>query len=112
MIIQQELYERIEKLINSKKTNKKNEDIVIILSKSKTTSSIYITVLSAYEEEKIRIKYRISDHHNSKVKTKVVRRATTFNFIERKLDSMIKRVRTIRYNRLVNSICTNDISKK
>ncbi|NCU41493.1 MAG: hypothetical protein EOM19_02075 [Candidatus Moranbacteria bacterium] len=52
--------------------------------------------------------YRISDHYNSKVKTKVVKRATNFNFITRKINNMIKQVRTMRYYKLVENVCQNN----
>lgn len=107
MIIQEQLYKRIEGLINSKRNNPKYNDVRFKLSKSNSSNSIYMTVMTIAKDNHIRIKYRISDHYNSEVKTKVVRRTTNFNFIERKLDLMIKQARSIRYNHLVKSVCKN-----
>lgn len=108
MIIQEQLYKRIEGLINSKRNNPKYNDVRFKLSKSKSSNSIYMTVMTMVQDNHIRIKYRISDHYNSRVKTKIVRRSTTFKFIERKLNSMIRQARLIRYNHLVKSICKKE----
>jgi hypothetical protein len=109
MIIQESLYKRIESLIERKKSDPKNEDIKFKLSKSNTTNSIYILIYTYAQNEQIRIKFRISDHYNSEVKTKVLKKATNFSYIERKMDQMISRARSIRFNNLVKKVCKKDV---
>jgi hypothetical protein len=104
MIIQESLYQRIESLINRKRKDKSYSDIIFGSDKSNTTKSFYIWVKTYANNEEIRMSFRFSDHRNSQVKTKVIKRTTNFSYIERKLEFMVSRAREIRYEKLIKTI--------
>lgn len=104
MIIQKSLCQRIENLFNRKRNDKSFDDIKFEVKHSKTTNSIYITIATKVEGERFRSTFRFSDHKNSTARTKIVSKTMNFNYIERKVDIMIKNVRKMRYEHLLESI--------
>lgn len=104
MIIQESLCQRIENLFNRKRNDKSFDDIKFDVKQSKTTKSIYITVSTKIDGERFRNTFRISDHGNSKARTKVVKSSTRFDYIERRVNTMVKIVREMRYKYLLESI--------
>ena len=96
MVIQDSLVARVDKFIRKLRSEMNLEEYIFSVTKSKTTNSLYVAVISYVQKERIRLTYRFSDHGNSKVKTKIVCRTTSFKFIERKILRMIKKVKRMR----------------
>ena len=99
MVIQENLIERVEAYVDTLRQQKKYENYLFKVRKSKTTMSLYVQIFSRINGEMIRLTYRFSDHKNSKVKTKVLTKNTSFTFIERKIKAMLKSMQRIRYEK-------------
>jgi len=112
MIIQESLIKRINNFIEQEKKKKDLSDMNFKVTKSKTTNSIYIIVSTMANRKKVSVRFRISDHYNSKCETKVVRKKTNFNFIKEKIRFLIKKAREIRYKKLLNQIKKENKSGK
>ena len=112
MIIQDELITRINHFIEVERTKQDLSDLFFKVKKSKTTNSIYITVYCFVEEEKISSSFRISDHYKSRVDTKVIRKATNFHYIERKILSLIEHTRKIRFEKNMQLVAEQNKEKK
>ena len=104
MIIQDSLITRIEGHIEKLKKEQDLADFIFKISKSKSTNSIYIQVYSYVDKEQIRLSYRFSDHFNSGVKTKIVTKSMSFDFIERKIQKMILDMKKIRLKKLMKKV--------
>lgn len=104
MIIQDSLIRKIEVYVEFLRRQAKNEHLIFKVSTSKTTNSIYVKVLTFLGEEKIQASYRISDHLNSKVSTKLVAKHTKFTTIERNIDKLIEKVNKLRTKKVLENI--------
>lgn len=97
MVIQPELVRRVEDYVDSLRKQKKYEHILFTVKQSKTTRSLYVQLFSRMNGQMIRLTYRFSDHLNSKVKTTVIKKTTSFKLIERKINAMLKSMKKIRF---------------
>lgn len=104
MIIQDSLIRRIEVYVESLRRQAKNEHLIFKVSRSNTTNSIYVKVLTFLDEEKIQSSYRISDHLNSKVNTKLVAKHTKFTTIQRNIDKLIDKVNKLRTKKVLEKV--------
>lgn len=104
MIIQDSLIDKIDKFIRKEQHKRDIGHITFKITQSKSTNSIYVKAYSYYEGERIQSTFRISDHLNSNIDTKLVHKHTKFSFIERKILSMIKRIDHRIYRIKLNSI--------
>lgn len=104
MKIQKSLITRIDTYIKELKKGQDLSDYEFKIRKSNSTNSIYIQVYSYIDSKQIRSSYRLSDHFNSKVKTKIITKHTRFDFIKRKIEKMIRNNRNIRVHYLMNSL--------
>jgi hypothetical protein len=104
VIIQESLITKIEKYIEKLKREQDLADFTFKVSKSKSTNSIYIQIYSYVDKEQIRLSYRFSDHFNSGVKTKIVTKSMSFDFIERKIQKMISEIKKIRLKKLMKKV--------
>lgn len=100
MEINEELLIKIDKYIQKIKKEKMIKDIDLISYKikmSKTTKSFYIHVWTFLGKETYKKYYRISDHHNKKVKKGViVNDETNLELIYKNIRKMIADVLTAR----------------
>lgn len=109
MIIQDALIRRIEVYVESLRRQAKNEHLMFKVSTSNTTNSIYVKVLTFLDDgEKIQASYRISDHLNSKVNTKLVAKHTKFTTIERNIDKLIDKVNKLRTKKVLEKVSKGD----
>ena len=107
MIIQDALISRIEQYIEKLKKERELDRIEFRVSKSQSTSSTYITLISFVEGERIKLQFRISDHYNSKVKTKILKKNTKFTLIEKEIKMLIRRTNKIRFKIKMNHVSKN-----
>lgn len=104
MVVQDELMIRIEKFIKRQKQIRNWDHIEFKVTKSKTTNSIYVKAISYWEGERIQSSYRISDHRNSKVTTKVLAKNTKFSFIEKKIVGLVEKIDRIRFRKKLEQL--------
>ena len=102
------LYDRIKNMI--KIYNNTYEDIQFDVKHSNTTNSIYLLAISNDNGITIKKKYRLSDHKNSRIKTKIIAKSTKFSYIERLFESMARDVRMSRFKMLMNQINQNNLN--
>ena len=74
------------------------------VTSSKTTNSFYIKVYTYLDDEKISASYRVSDHLNSKINTKLVAKHTKFSTITNNIDKLIEKVNKIRTKKIVENV--------
>jgi len=92
MKIQQSLVERIESHIRKLQNEKDLSQFKFRVSKSNTTNSVYIQASTKVDTIIIRRSFRISDHRNSKIPTKIVCKSTNFTLIKRRIEGLIKQL--------------------
>jgi len=104
MIIQDSLIRRVELYVESLKKQARNEHLFFKVTSSKTTNSFYIKVYTYLDDEKISASYRVSDHLNSKITTKLVAKHTKFSTITNNIDKLIEKVNKIRTKKILENV--------
>lgn len=104
MKIQENLIIRIEKYIRKIQQEQDLSQFRFKITESKTTNSIYIQVSTVINHIVYKEQFRVSDHGNSKVKTKIVCKSTDFGLIIRSIEKMIKKLKDKRLGKLLNAV--------
>lgn len=108
MIIQESLIKRVELYVESLRKQARNEHLFFKVTKSNTTNSFYIKVYTFLNDERISASYRVSDHLNSKINTKLVAKHTKFSTITNNIDKLIEKVNKIRTKKIFENISKED----
>lgn len=106
MIIQESLIERIKSYIEQLKRENALSDCKLKVVESKSTKSIYVVASTKVNDKTLVRRFRISDHRNSKIPTKIICRATNFELIRRRIKSLIKELEKKRFQELLNGLHT------
>lgn len=104
MILQESLSKRIEGYVKEQQVKKDLSDLNFVVYQAKRTKTVYIKVFTFVGEKKVKLTFRISDHLNSRAKTKLISKNMNFNQIKGKINRMIKDIRAVRYQLLLNSL--------
>lgn len=104
MKIQESLVQRIEGYIKQLQQQKDLTEIKFKVKSSNTTKSIYIQASTRINGKIIRRSFRISDHRNSKIPTKIICKSTNFTLIKRRIEGMISSLEKKRLEESFNVI--------
>jgi len=104
MKIQESLIQRIEGYIKQLQREKDLSEYRFKTHQSNTTKSIYIRVSTKVNGKILRRSFRISDHRNSKIPTKIVCKSTNFTLIKRRVKGLITALEKRRLEESFNAI--------